>query len=155
MCRQGEGGGDQTEDQPTVGQRKGVFELVVRRGVLGGDQRAMDEPCHPVQDGDGGYRQQYDRDPAAGRFADRWGGFHPARVGVADEPTPETPTYCVWMLKTLVKWSIRLTLVAGVATAVARVLGSRSDGAGRTEGSIPTIGGDTWPPVPVNPDRKD
>jgi hypothetical protein len=59
------------------------------------------------------------------------------------------------MFKTLLKWSIRLTLVAGVASALARVLGSRSAGAGRTEGSIPTIGGDTWPPVPVNPDRKD
>jgi hypothetical protein len=59
------------------------------------------------------------------------------------------------MFKTLLKWSIRLTLVAGVATALARVLGSRSADAGRAEGSIPTIGGDTWPPVPVNPDRKD
>jgi hypothetical protein len=59
------------------------------------------------------------------------------------------------MFKTLVKWSIRLTLVAVAATAVARVLGARSDTAGRTERSIPTIGGDTWPPVPVNPDPKD
>ncbi|HWE70966.1 MAG TPA: hypothetical protein VG205_11410 [Acidimicrobiales bacterium] len=62
-------------------------------------------------------------------------------------------TRVVVMFKTLLKWSVRLAVVAGVATAVSRALGSRS-GADGTSGPIATIGGDTWPPVPVNPDRQ-
>jgi hypothetical protein len=56
------------------------------------------------------------------------------------------------MIKKLLKWSVRLAVVAAVATAVSRALGSKSDGDG-TSGPIATIGGDTWPPVPANPDR--
>jgi hypothetical protein len=44
-------------------------------------------------------------------------------------------------------------VVAAVAAGVARALSSRS-GTNGTSGPIATIGGDTWPPVPVNPDRQ-
>ncbi|HEX3841051.1 MAG TPA: hypothetical protein VHU85_09700 [Acidimicrobiales bacterium] len=57
------------------------------------------------------------------------------------------------MFKSLLKWTVRLTVVAAVAAGVARLLGSRSGSTG-TSGPIATIGGDTWPPVPVNPDRQ-
>jgi hypothetical protein len=45
-------------------------------------------------------------------------------------------------------------LVAVAGAALSRVL--RSGGtADRTEGrAVPGIGGDTWPPVPVNPERR-
>lgn len=56
------------------------------------------------------------------------------------------------MIKKLLKWSVRLAVVAAVATAVSRALGSKSAGDG-TSGPIPPIGGDTWPPVPTNPGR--
>ncbi len=55
------------------------------------------------------------------------------------------------MFKKLLKWTVRLAVVAAVATAVSRALGSKpGDG---TSGPIATIGGDTWPPVPPKPDR--
>jgi hypothetical protein len=57
------------------------------------------------------------------------------------------------MFKSLLKWTVRLTVVAALVAGVARILGSRS-GATGTSGPIATIGGDTWPPVPVNPDRQ-
>lgn len=57
------------------------------------------------------------------------------------------------MFKSLLKWTVWLTAVAAVVAGVARLLGSRSGGPG-TSGPIATIGGDTWPPVPVNPDRQ-
>ncbi len=51
----------------------------------------------------------------------------------------------------------RVLVVAGAFAAVAvirRILGSRA-GVGRgTADSLPAIGGDTWPPVPVNQDRR-
>jgi hypothetical protein len=56
------------------------------------------------------------------------------------------------MIKKLLKWSVRLAVVAAVATAVSRALGSKS-GSDGTSGPIATIGGDTWPPVPTNPNR--
>ncbi|HEY1987853.1 MAG TPA: hypothetical protein VGG43_00135 [Acidimicrobiales bacterium] len=56
------------------------------------------------------------------------------------------------MIKKLLKWSVRLAVVAAVATAVSRALGSKSGSDGNS-GPIATIGGDTWPPVPTNPGR--
>jgi hypothetical protein len=55
------------------------------------------------------------------------------------------------MLRTLFKWARRLVVVAIVAAAIARVLESTAP-SDRTGGEhLPTIHGDTWPPVPLNP----
>jgi hypothetical protein len=56
------------------------------------------------------------------------------------------------MVRTVLRWSFRLAVGAAVATAVARLLASRSGG-GSGE-LLPTITGDTWPPVPTNPARE-
>jgi hypothetical protein len=57
------------------------------------------------------------------------------------------------MWKTLFKWARRLVALAIVATVIARVLESTAP-SDRTGGEhLPSIGGDTWPPVPLNPDR--
>jgi hypothetical protein len=50
-------------------------------------------------------------------------------------------------MKTSFRWAGRLTVVAAVAVVVVRIL-RRVDRSGK-----PSLGGDTWPPVPVNPDR--
>jgi hypothetical protein len=42
-----------------------------------------------------------------------------------------------------------VALVAAVAVVVARALGPGGSG----DGLVPTIGGDTWPPVPVKDAR--
>ena len=52
------------------------------------------------------------------------------------------------MVKKTFRWAVGLTLVAVVVSAVVRVFAGRSD-----TSTAPTIGGDTWPPVPLNPDR--
>jgi hypothetical protein len=58
------------------------------------------------------------------------------------------------MAKRMQKRLLMVGLVAGAGAALSRVL--RSGGtAERAEGrTVPGIGGDTWPPVPVNPDRR-
>ena len=64
-------------------------------------------------------------------------------------------------MKSLVRWSVRLAVLAGVVALVGRALAGRpgaADGAGPSapgEGVFPSITGDTWPPVPVNPARED
>jgi hypothetical protein len=55
------------------------------------------------------------------------------------------------MTRTVLKWTRRLVLLAIAATVVVRVLESTKGGGGEP---FPSIGGDTWPPVPVNPDRR-
>lgn len=57
------------------------------------------------------------------------------------------------MLKNGFKWARRIVIVGTVVTLVRRTLGSRSPRAANE--TVPTIGGDTWPPVPVNPDHHD
>jgi hypothetical protein len=48
------------------------------------------------------------------------------------------------------KWGLRLVLLAAVAGLISRFIPS-PDQPG--DGSLAGIGGDTWPPVPTNPDR--
>ena len=59
------------------------------------------------------------------------------------------------MVRSALKWVRRLAVLAAVVAIVRRLLdpGSRTGQAG--SGSAPTIGGDTWPPVPTNPGPKD
>jgi hypothetical protein len=52
------------------------------------------------------------------------------------------------MARKLVRWAKALVVVAVVLVVINRVRASGSAG-----GDVPTIGGDTWPPVPVNADR--
>jgi hypothetical protein len=65
------------------------------------------------------------------------------------------------MVKTLVRWSVRLAILAGVVALAGRLLAGRPGGADRAgpsapgAGVFPPITGDTWPPVPVNPARED
>ena len=57
---------------------------------------------------------------------------------------------------TLLRWVRRLVLMAAVAAVVERIVRrvarSNAPGAGA---ALPPIVGDTWPPVPTNPDRGD
>jgi len=64
------------------------------------------------------------------------------------------------MVKNLLRWSLRLAILAGVVTLLGRALAGRGgSGSARPTspgpGAFPSITGDTWPPVPVNPDRED
>lgn len=54
-------------------------------------------------------------------------------------------------MRTVLLWSRRLLVVALVGAVVMRILGSRGGSARPGSGVMPDIGGDTWPPVPVNP----
>ena len=58
------------------------------------------------------------------------------------------------MAKRIRKRLIMVGLVAAAVAALSRVL--RSGGAAEQAESraVPGIGGDTWPPVPVNPERR-
>jgi hypothetical protein len=57
------------------------------------------------------------------------------------------------MTRTLGKWAGRLVVLTMVAVAIARILESTAP-SDRTGGEqLPAVGGDTWPPVPLNPDR--
>jgi hypothetical protein len=58
------------------------------------------------------------------------------------------------MAKRMRRQLIIVGLVAATAAALSRVL--RSGGASEVPDgrAAPVIGGDTWPPVPVNPDRR-
>ena len=56
------------------------------------------------------------------------------------------------MSNSLIRWMLRIVVLGVTATVVARMLAGRSGG---TDGPVfPAITGDTWPPVPTNPDRK-
>lgn len=49
------------------------------------------------------------------------------------------------------RWIRRAALLAAMAAAVRWVLTSKARHERARSGVVPTIGGDTWPPVPVNP----
>ena len=59
------------------------------------------------------------------------------------------------MLRILMRGTLTLAILAGVGAVVARALGRRPGDGSVDDRMIPAIGGDTWPPVPVNPNRKD
>jgi hypothetical protein len=58
------------------------------------------------------------------------------------------------MAKRVIKWAWRVLLLAGVAAVVRRVLDPNARSGPTGDGSVPAIGGDTWPPVPTNPGDK-
>ena len=55
----------------------------------------------------------------------------------------------------MLRWLKRLALVALLVAIVRRLVGAGSRGDRDRNGAPPTIGGDTWPPVPVKPSRDD
>jgi hypothetical protein len=59
------------------------------------------------------------------------------------------------MPRKLLKWTRRLVVLGVVAAAIARILESTTPSDGAGDRRLPSIGGDTWPPVPVNPNRTD
>jgi hypothetical protein len=59
------------------------------------------------------------------------------------------------MVRSAFKWARRLAVLAAVAAIVRRLLDSGSRAGQAGSGPAPTIGGDTWPPVPTNPGPKD
>jgi len=56
------------------------------------------------------------------------------------------------MVKRIAIWSLVGTGVVAAVGAARLILAPRT-GSTRSTG-VPTIGGDTWPPVPLNPDRR-
>jgi hypothetical protein len=55
------------------------------------------------------------------------------------------------MSNSLIRWTLRIVVLGVAATVMARLLAGRSGG---TDAPVfPAITGDTWPPVPTNPDR--
>ncbi|MGP0107520.1 MAG: hypothetical protein ACLPR9_01395 [Acidimicrobiales bacterium] len=58
------------------------------------------------------------------------------------------------MVRKSIKWAGRLAVLGMLAVVVVRLLGSGT-ASGRTgDGVLPSIGGDTWPPVPTNPNLR-
>ncbi len=53
----------------------------------------------------------------------------------------------------MIKWLRRVVVVALIASAFRWLLTAKSHRHQASSGSVPVIGGDTWPPVPVNPER--
>ncbi len=53
----------------------------------------------------------------------------------------------------MLRWLRRLALVTLLAAAARWLVGAMSRRNRDRNGGPPTIGGDTWPPVPVNPAR--
>ena len=51
----------------------------------------------------------------------------------------------------MLRWIKRAAMLAALAGALRWVLNSRARHERTRGGVVPTIGGDTWPPVPVNP----
>jgi hypothetical protein len=55
------------------------------------------------------------------------------------------------------RWARRVVVVAVIGAVVSRIVGRLLDPDDRPgqPGSevVPAVGGDTWPPVPTNPDR--
>ena len=60
--------------------------------------------------------------------------------------------YCDGMVRTALKWGLRLAVLAALASAVARLIESTSRQNG-PEG-VRVLGGDSWPPVPRTPARE-
>lgn len=58
------------------------------------------------------------------------------------------------MVRKSIKLAGRLAVLGMLAVVVVRLLGSET-ASGRTgNGVLPSIGGDTWPPVPTNPNQQ-
>jgi|NGEPerStandDraft_6_1074524.scaffolds.fasta_scaffold66132_2 hypothetical protein len=58
------------------------------------------------------------------------------------------------MVRKSIKWAGRLAVLGMLAVVVVRLLGSGT-ASGRTgDGVLPSIGGDTWAPVPTNPNQR-
>jgi hypothetical protein len=58
------------------------------------------------------------------------------------------------MVRKSIKWAGRLAVLGMLAVVVVRLLGSGT-ASGRTGDSVlPSIGGDTWAPVPTNPNQR-
>jgi len=57
------------------------------------------------------------------------------------------------MFGTMFKWVWRLGVLTLLAFVVSRLLESDMDSGHLGDQVLPTIGGDTWPPVPVNASR--
>jgi hypothetical protein len=53
----------------------------------------------------------------------------------------------------MIKWLRRVVVLVLVVSAVRWFLTVRGHGHQAGTGSAPVIGGDTWPPVPVKPER--
>jgi hypothetical protein len=52
------------------------------------------------------------------------------------------------------RWSVRAAVVAATVAVTVRALRSLTGSASSGDGLLPSIGGDTWPPVPANPERR-
>jgi hypothetical protein len=59
----------------------------------------------------------------------------------------------VAVTRTILRWVGRLVVVAAVGAAIVRLLDPDDRAGGHKSELFPAIGGDTWPPVPTNPDR--
>ncbi len=71
-------------------------------------------------------------------------------------PGSRASRYGVPVARTIIRWVRRLVAVAAVAVlgaVVVRLLSSEDRVGSAGSEAFPAIGGDTWPPVPTNPDR--
>ena len=57
------------------------------------------------------------------------------------------------MWRTMLKWASRLVVLSVVATVIARIIESTAPSDRTGAEHLPSVGGDTWPPVPLNPER--
>ncbi len=76
----------------------------------------------------------------------------PGRTARAERFADQDGPPIVAPMRTVLGWSLRLAVLALVLAALGRLL--RSRGAQPEGGLFPSIVGDTWPPVPPNPDRE-
>jgi hypothetical protein len=58
------------------------------------------------------------------------------------------------VIRAILRWSVRAAVVAGTVAVTVRALQSLTGSASSGDGLVPSIGGDTWPPVPANPKRQ-
>jgi hypothetical protein len=58
-------------------------------------------------------------------------------------------------MRKLLTWLRRLAMLAALFAVAQRVLRRINASNNPGEGTFPPIVGDTWPPVPTNPDRED
>jgi len=56
---------------------------------------------------------------------------------------------------TTIRWVRRAVVLALAAALIRRLLIPDKVTPLSGSGTVPVIGGDTWPPVPTNPDRQD
>jgi len=53
----------------------------------------------------------------------------------------------------ILRWTCRLLVLALAVGGLIRLISRRTGSTGATDSLFPTIGGDTWPPVPVKDSR--